>query len=173
MNLFTKSICIFAFILISTTSYADSTWDEATYSNPTGLPDSATSQAANTPDLDLGGMSIDANNTFVATATYDPTNTASPNGIVRGSGLIDIKEFARQAGIERAYEGIALSAALVTTRPLAGDKFSVNINIAEYEGEVGSGIALAFAPSKKVLLNIGVAASDNAHLVRGGVSFSF
>lgn len=42
-------------------------------------------------------------------------------------------------GIGRAYEGIALSAAFVTSHPLPGDKFSVNFNVADFEGKKGVG----------------------------------
>lgn len=101
----------------------------------------------------------------------------SPGGIVQGGGLIDIKEFARQGDvdkvIDRAYVGIALSAALVTAKPAPGDRFSASFNVAEYRGEVGGGMALGFAPSEKILINIGIATSGDSHLARGGISFSF
>ena len=139
---------------------------------------------------------MDPTNTFIRTSRYgpnrDPVNF--PDGLIGDSGWIDINDFARQTtvlgntnavmlnqaaidslqkDIDRAFQGTALSAALVTTQPKAGDRFSPNLNAAEFESEAAVGLSFGFAPGEHFMFHLSHTRSSDTHLTRVGISASF
>ena len=102
--------------------------------------------------------------------------TTNANGIaINTQDIISIREglSALEKDIEIGHQGTALSAALVSTMPRRGDRFSFNVNLAEFEGKVGGGASFGFSPNDSVMFHIGHARSEDTHLTRGGISLSW
>jgi hypothetical protein len=111
--------------------------------------------------------SVDINSDAIAT---------NANGIqANAQEIVTIQEALAnlEHDIEIGYQGTALGAALVSTMPKKGDRFSFNVNVAEFEGELGAGATFGFAPNDRVMFHIGHARSNDTHLTRGGFSLSW
>ncbi len=191
-----KQIIMLAFVLMSCNAYAQSQWDGSSFISPSGgaVPLS-TSQPCGC-ELGLGsfveppsaGMPVDPTISSISVWSYDPSQPSpTGDGAVGTAGYMDINDFARQTTVtsnqaaiaqlqkdnDRAFQGTALSAALVTTQPKAEDRFSLSLNAAGFESETGVGLSFGFAPTEHFMFHIGHARASDSHLTRGGISASF
>jgi hypothetical protein len=89
--------------------------------------------------------------------------------------LVEIN--AQLAGLRNDYgrlaEGVALSSALTTLPPNAGDRFFISVSGASYDGRAAAAVNASVRLGDNALGFAGYARSANENLFKGGLGFSF
>jgi hypothetical protein len=84
---------------------------------------------------------------------------------------------AQLAGLRNDYgrlaEGVALSSALTTLPPNAGDRFFISVSGASYDGRAAAAVNASVRLGDNALGFAGYARSANENLFKGGLGFSF
>lgn len=122
---------------------------------------------------------LDPNQTYLAVTKITP----GAGGVCTGAFCVDpgqgipLSYFATSAGVadqfSKAYQGIAITAAMGDAIPNPGDRFAIRLNGAGFAGQAAGGLSVsyAFADRARVSLNYGQGRSQT--VVSGGLTLSF
>lgn len=73
----------------------------------------------------------------------------------------------------RDAQGAALAGAMTIISPNNGDRFSLTISGAGFDGEGAGAVTVTYRPTPWALMFVGYARSSDLNMAKGGVSFSF
>jgi hypothetical protein len=126
------------------------------------------------------GVPVQPTNTYVSVQTNMPCVTPTCNAYIPlaafsggNSQTLQAEINALNAQTSRAFELIAVAAAMKDAIPNAGDRFAVRLNAAAFNGQAAGafGVSYNITDSARLSLNYGQGASRA--IVSGGLNLSF